>query len=305
MKPVETVKDWNGLYKLYRDEFYPIKPNNNKLKTWFFRGDNPGCTCPDNSDPADCRCSDRIDPSNILRSKIDKDFDSFGIEKEKRQFHEKYLFREFCRKQFLYTNYQPQSIIEKLALMRHHEGTTRLMDWTYSFFVAVYFAINSAKNYCVVWAIDENWIDEESKELHRKLDLPDEPPDNQDYSWYNEAVLKKFWDERYKRYRCIYPMTSFYLNKRLTLQRGTFLCQADITYPWYENFKEMKNSDSHIYQIKIKWNEEFKRRDEIINMLFEMNINQATLFHDLDGLAMSLRTKLASPQLLPKKLIIE
>ena len=292
MEPsIITITNWKDLYQLYVKEFFPTES-----KSWFFRGDNPGGECPSNTGDKDKKAA--------LTSELDKTFDFYEIKPKRRLFNEKYLFRDFCRKQYLYTSYQPESEVEKLSLMRHHDGPTRLMDWTYSFFVAVYFAVNRAKNYCVVWAIDENWLTKKKNKLHTKLKL--EKPVDKDDTWYNDEILKFFWNEdiwkKDQGYQLIYPMTSFYMNKRLTVQRGTFLCQADIAIPWYKNLDEMIGSldINPLYQIIIQWGNKTEERNKIINMLFEMNINQATLFPDLDGLAMSLRTKLASPQVFPR-----
>jgi hypothetical protein len=304
---IKIAKNWNELCALFDKK---SRSNNEEFrssdkKSWLFRGDHP-------------KGEYEEDKSyhKSLKSELDKTFERYGVERNIRLSREKYLFRDFCRKQYLYTNYQPKSKAEGLSLMRHHDGPTRLMDWTYSFFVALYFAINRADKFCVVWAIDEKFVrDKRDKLLELEKEKIEEPPDKDktwyntieeaqdiDRSWYDEKALEIFWDEkrigRGDGYKMVYPMTSFFLNKRLTIQRGTFLCQSDVTIPWYENFIGMiEQTDSiPLYQITIYWGKNLEERNKIINNLFEMNINQATLFPDLDGLAMSLRTKLASPQ---------
>lgn len=63
--------------------------------------------------------------------------------------------REFQRKAALYIEHEPDkdNFLEWLSLMRHCGAPTRLMDWTYSFFIAVYFAL-AEKLDGVVWALD-------------------------------------------------------------------------------------------------------------------------------------------------------
>jgi len=48
--------------------------------------------------------------------------------------------------------------VEWLALMRHYGAPTRLMDWTWSFYVAVFFAMHDippeSEDNCAVWALN-------------------------------------------------------------------------------------------------------------------------------------------------------
>src|SRR5208337_1142998 len=45
-----------------------------------------------------------------------------------------------------------------LSLMRHYGAPTRLLDFTFSFFMAAYFALEDAQGNSVVWAINKNWL---------------------------------------------------------------------------------------------------------------------------------------------------
>ena len=72
---------------------------------------------------------------------------------------ERLMLEEFKSRahQYLPANAIPSSDFEWLALMQHHLGQTRLLDWTFSPYVAAFFALDEVRptevEYCAVWAI--------------------------------------------------------------------------------------------------------------------------------------------------------
>lgn len=65
------------------------------------------------------------------------------------------MFRRQCHR---YVSRYPTTPLELLALMQHYEAPTRLQDWTYSFYVALFFAVDRASpersDRSTVWAAD-------------------------------------------------------------------------------------------------------------------------------------------------------
>src|SRR3989304_1877564 len=52
-------------------------------------------------------------------------------------------------------------------IMQHYGAPTRLLDFTYSVYVAAYFAVEEAEDDCVVWAVDGPWVLQPSGALLR------------------------------------------------------------------------------------------------------------------------------------------
>jgi len=206
--------------------------------------------------------------------------------------------------------------------MRHHGAPTRLLDWTYSFFVAVFFAI--AELECksevgVVWALNTKGLPN-LKEVKRKIKRAAKSSNNLIDSWKNLTKRSKTqWDPlflkgdnpmdntivtwllRYKKMLLVYPVNPLSLNRRLTAQQGIFLFPGDIRQSFAKNLSscEKFGSDSkNLYKIVI--NVCVDQRNEILSQLRSMNIYEAVLFPDLDGFAKSMRQEFAYPEIFPK-----
>jgi hypothetical protein len=65
--------------------------------------------------------------------------------------------------------------MEWLALMRHYGAPCRLLDWTHTFWAAVFFAIEKATDFCSVWVVDLRYIWSQFK--------------------FNENILSRFVDD--------------------------------------------------------------------------------------------------------------
>lgn len=118
--------------------------------------------------------------------------------------------------------------------MQHHGAPTRLLDFTYSIYVATYFAVEEAEGDSVVWAIDGPWALQRSAALLRSAGKRG-----------TRKMLKPFMDEDEKVAHPLFmskpyvaaawPINPFRLNERLRVQQGAFLIQGDISKPFTEN----------------------------------------------------------------------
>ena len=258
------VSTWNGLVKLY-------DASNWATWDWAFRGEI-------SADTDLCTSLERI-----LR-RIE------GFDFRKTPNVEYRLVREFKRQaqHFIESLPKANDILEWLSIMRHHGAPTRLLDWTYSFYVAAHFAINRAKpeGKCAIWAINVDWL--EGRAVNSL-------PKNLQKGWENLTTSKKpeLLNSVFERQRrMVFPINPFRLNERLVIQQGVFLAPGDITRSFMDNLAAVAPRNQltkNCLKIEITVTEHFLK--QAYAALRSMNINEATLFPGIDGFSRSLSSK--------------
>jgi hypothetical protein len=179
----------------------------------------------------------------------------------------------------------PDDSLEWLALMQHHGAPTRLLDWTRSPYVALFFALEAARDpngYCALWAIDLNWCRQRSRQvveqrLYRNL--------NPQESLGNAKVFNQVFLEAAIEF--VAPLQPFRMNERLTIQQGLFLCPGSSETSFMNNLKGLDEGivlRRSLHKLRIPR----QLRSEVLKALAKMNIGRATLFPGLDGFAQSL-----------------
>ena len=107
-----------------------------------------------------------------LATSIQRRLDRLVVPPPERAALEQRLIREFHRAYHQYATRIPadSSPIEWLSLMQHHGAPTRLLDFTYSVYVAAYFAVEAADADSVIWAVNGPWAVQQCAELlvHRR-----------------------------------------------------------------------------------------------------------------------------------------
>jgi hypothetical protein len=102
-----------------------------------------------------------------LQTSLERACDRQRVRSSRRSFIEDALFREFRRAYHQYSKHIPQdrAVVEWLSLMQHHGAPTRLLDFSYSLYVAAYFAIEAAEDDSAVWAVNGPWAGQQSAAL--------------------------------------------------------------------------------------------------------------------------------------------
>lgn len=262
----ETVKSTNGLLK--RLESFG--------DGWVYRGQYCDCTLETSFERA------------CLNSELCLERDAAKIEQE--------MIREFKR---WYTGEDRNDVVEDtlycLSLMRHHGSPSRLLDVTYSSFVAAYFALESAskhkspnrKKSCSVWCINANWLDTEARNIagNRIVDSRWSDQERSDESIFDELYMKG-------NYKLVLMENPLRFHQRLYIQQGVFLCPGDVSITFEENLKSMKEWENPQNVFKFICATTSDDINKGLEKLWRMNISRASLFPGLDGYAQSMEFRL-------------
>jgi hypothetical protein len=224
---------------------------------------------------------------------------------------EYWMLRQFQRRAHHYINDppSPSERLEWLALIQHHGGPTRLLDFTHSFYVAAFFALERAISDAAVWAINPEHL---KIALRNGGKLParakDETADKENKvlieladTYLNGSVDK-----------LVLPVEPERMNERLSIQQGLFLLPCDISSSFEENLAATFGSSPEVFQrpeemaISAANLGGFDKRNYYIFKIIipyksirtaledlqKMNVTSATLFPGLDGFARSLYSHL-------------
>jgi hypothetical protein len=204
----------------------------------------------------------------------------FGVDRSAWRAQEERSLRIFKRKapNLLAAPPAREDHFQWLALMEHHGAPTRLLDCTWSPYVAAFFALEEALGDAAVWALDPRRINSRACAVcgvpAARVD-PREPANltrrflegRRDFVWIGEPEQ---------------------MNRRLVAQSGTFLVPSALD----RSIDELLLDDRHTRAALVRIVLPRQVRDRALKQLYAMNITRATLFPDLDGLAGSLAYEL-------------
>jgi len=180
---------------------------------------------------------------------------------------EKLMLDEFRRACLPLVDHQPENNWDLLALAQHHGLPTRLLDWTYSGLVALWFAVQKipeAENDGVVWILNAHTAD------YRDTDKLADPLLNKVTKIFRSRVI----------------------SKRISAQSGAFTVHKindDNKIVSFETHREFKEKLTKLL-IPAK---EFAN---IRKSLKVMGINHLTVFPDIDGLCQHLERRFSKLQ---------
>ncbi len=285
------VKSWSELEKWYSETINPDKPG--VRINWVFRGQGKAIWG--------------------LRTTFQRNIvDRYGPDSADIAAIEATMIREFQRHAPIYIgrHLMPEldDHLEWMSLMQHYGAPTRLLDFTYSFYAAVYFAVSqlemsstSPDGEMAIWVMNMGWLDTLTRS-HWPSTL--------------QALLVQDQGRRtpafinHQFYKLDEPLAAFFtpyfLNVRINSQKGTFLSSSKVEHTLEENLKHSifksaeteeaariatANAQQNFFKIVFQYNPlEIKR---IVNALDRMNLNAESVYHGFEGLSKAVAEKVA------------
>jgi len=171
--------------------------------------------------------------------------------------------------------------LETLFIMQHYGIPTRLLDWTENPFIALYFAVMSAKrneynNDAAVWILDPtvwtahalNDVEAEIKAVNDS-DVIRYQPQNK-YTLMPEKAL---------------PIYGSHMSQRIVSQRGVFVIFGSDNLSMKRQYVKYHFPTDCLIKIQINK----KYLPNLQESVLESGITESVVFPDLDGLAAELR----------------
>ena len=221
--------------------------------------------------------------SHPLFSALSRYLQTFRVDPAVWADQEERILRIFKRKAHHFLDDAPAADddFEWLALMQHHGAPTRLLDFTWSPYVAAFFALYRATGDAAVWAFNPAQISRpEALERQRPLFQSTlDPTCKEDFRrYFLKEEISFVWVGEPQR-----------MNRRLIAQSGTFAIPGLLNQSMEEILNTYPDPKNTLVKFILP---SAKIRDRGLRELYRMNITHATLFPDLDGLSRSLAYEL-------------
>ncbi len=208
--------------------------------------------------------------------------DSPPLNSEQRRLLEAWMLFEFKReaKNHLAEVPAQNNFLEWMALARHYGTPSRLVDFSYSPYVAAYFALAERQRDISGWVLAIN-LKKVKCETEKMLEAQ---------KWYGVTKesatfhLPKFFHRFAFKHRPLWtaPVNPSQRNPRLAAQQGLFLCPGDVGESFEDNLaKTLETMPDAALLLELT----DEMRAPTIRQLSSMNINVATLYKDLTGWA--------------------
>ncbi|HUU59250.1 MAG TPA: FRG domain-containing protein [Phycisphaerae bacterium] len=176
----------------------------------------------------------------------------------------------------------PNCPIDWWPFMQHYRVPTRLLDWTFSPYVGLYFAVrNLYENDGELWFFDKEVLKAPFEKAHN----------GQTPTEWLEQPFEASMARKASEGPRIYGLFSFKHTERLHAQQGAFTLCNDITLDHDKAIEELMGDPKQGSPLE-KYLIDSKLKPEILVRLQQMNITGASLSPGMDGLGMSIAERL-------------
>jgi len=193
---------------------------------------------------------------------------------------EERAIRIFRRKAHIYLDDHPTHAddLRWLALMQHHGAPTRLLDFTKSPYVAAFFALEDAVGDAAVYALNTPALWSAAPAFDRSLTrdrIDPREPGNYERCFVGNRLPVVWFGE---------PSV---MDRRLVAQSGLFVVPGRIDLPLGELLDGYAAAQEAAQRqpLLVKYVLPQAMRSEAMQSLYRMNVTNASLFPDLEGLA--------------------
>lgn len=228
--------------------------------------------------------------TSSLERMLEPVWDKAGFDFKK---FEDFTLKRFMGKFHLYSSdsINPASKLEALALMQHYGAPTRLVDFTESPYLALYFAMETynplAGNDFALYAVDctslmkrslEKLKDFDNEFSHDLRSLEDE----------KDSVFDKIIDRF--TLDLLWVSEPKVINRRLDLQAGTFLTSINRR----TRIEDAVNNPIYSDVAMTKYTIPCSLYENVYALLRQANITSKSIYGDLEGLGRAVRMELAA-----------